>query len=275
MNDIFNLKGKVIIVTGAAGLLGFEYCKAILNANGTPILLDINNSLLKSKMVELKELYPKSVFESYIVDITNESIIKENCKDIISKYGKIDALINNAANNPKIENSDNMNFSRLENFSTDIWNNDLNIGLLGSFLCTKHYGYLISKNPNGGSIINISSDLGIIAPNQNLYKKDGLIDELQPVKPVTYSIIKHGLNGLTKYVSTYWADKNVRCNSICPGGVFNKQSDDFINKISKLIPLQRMANKDEIAGTLIYLLSDASSYVNGAIINIDGGRTAW
>ena len=275
MKDLFTLKDKVIVVSGAAGLLGFEYCKAIINAKGTPILIDIDEKSLKAKVAELKNEFPKCICDSYIVDITNEERLKKNCSEITSKYGKIDGLINNAANNPKIEDNDEINFSRLENFNVNVWQNDLNIGLLGSFLCIKYYGFEISKNPQGGSIINVSSDLGVIAPNQNLYKKDGVSEDLQSVKPVTYSVIKHGINGLTRYVSTYWADKNVRCNSICPGGVFNNQPKDFLNKVSKLIPLGRMAEKEELNGIIIYLLSDASTYVNGSIINIDGGRTAW
>jgi NAD(P)-dependent dehydrogenase (short-subunit alcohol dehydrogenase family) len=275
MKDLFTLKDKVIVVSGAAGLLGFEYCKAIINAKGTPILIDIDEKSLKAKVAELKNEFPKCICDSYIVDITNEERLKKNCSEIMAKYGKIDGLINNAANNPKIEDNDEINFSRLENFNVNVWQNDLNIGLLGSFLCIKYYGFEISKNPQGGSIINVSSDLGVIAPNQNLYKKDGVSEDLQSVKPVTYSVIKHGINGLTRYVSTYWADKNVRCNSICPGGVFNNQPKDFLNKVSKLIPLGRMAEKDELNGIIIYLLSDASSYVNGSIINIDGGRTSW
>ena len=275
MKDLFLLKDKVIVVTGAGGLLGFEYCKAIINAKGIPILIDINENLLKAKVAELKNEFPKSICGSYVVDVTKEEQIIKNCSFIITKYGKIDGLINNAANNPKIEDNGKINFSRLENFNLDVWHNDLNIGLLGSFLCIKHYGFAISNNLQGGSIINVSSDLGIIAPNQNLYKKDGIIDKLQSVKPVTYSVVKHGINGLTKYISTYWADKNVRCNSICPGGVFNNQPEEFLEKVSKLIPLGRMAKKEELNGIIIYLLSDASSYVNGSIINIDGGRTTW
>lgn len=275
MKDLFTLKDKVIVVTGAAGLLGFEYCKAIIQAKGIPILIDIDEISIKNKINELNKVFPNSECKGFVVDITNEELIEKNCSDILNIYGKIDGLINNAANNPKIEDNDLINFSRLENFNVDIWKNDLNIGLLGSFLCVKYYGFAISKNPQGGSIINVSSDLGVIAPNQNLYKKDGIADELQSVKPVTYSVIKHGINGLTKYVSTYWADKNVRCNSICPGGVFNNQPEDFLNKVSKLIPRGRMAEKEEFNGIIIYLLSDASTYVNGSIINLDGGRTAW
>tara|TARA_B100000780_G_C21125095_1_gene456249 strand:- start:3515 stop:4342 length:828 start_codon:yes stop_codon:yes gene_type:complete len=275
MKDIFTLQDKVIIVTGAVGLLGYEYCKAIIHAKGIPILLDIDESLIQNKVQDLKQEYPNCNCDGYVVDITNENLVQKNCAEIIAKYGKIDGLINNAANNPKIEDNDEVNFSRLENFNLDVWQKDLNIGLLGSFICIKHYGFAISKNPQGGSIINVSSDLGIIAPNQNLYKKEDVSEELQSVKPVTYSVIKHGINGLTRYVSTYWADKNVRCNSICPGGVFNNQPEEFLEKVSKLIPLGRMAKKEELNGIIIYLLSDASSYVNGSITNIDGGRTVW
>jgi len=163
----------------------------------------------------------------------------------------------------------------LENFPIDIWNDDVSVGLTGSFLCAKHYGQKISKNINGGSIINISSDLGLIAPDQRLYKIDGVKDSLQNVKPVTYSVIKNGLIGLTRYLATYWVEEGVRCNAMCPGGVENGQSEYFLEKVSNKIPMNRLARPDEYQGTLIWMLSDASSYLNGAIIAVDGGRTSW
>tara|TARA_Y100000739_G_C20389308_1_gene364842 strand:- start:65 stop:691 length:627 start_codon:yes stop_codon:yes gene_type:complete len=208
------------------------------------------------------------------MDISIESGFPKKLEAILDEFKQLDGLINNAANNPKIENSD-QSFSRLESFDLNIWDDDLNVGLKGSFLCIKYFGKEISQNPNGGSIINISSDLGIIAPDQSLYRLENLPDELQPVKPVTYSVVKTGLIGLTRYVSTYWANKGVRCNAICPGGVENNQDPEFINKLSAKIPMNRMAKKDEYSGSIIYLLSDASSYVNGAIVVADGGRTAW
>ena len=152
---------------------------------------------------------------------------------------------------------------------------DLNVSLKGSYLCTKHFGTIITENKHGGSIINISSDLGIIAPNQNIYKKKNIDEKAQFVKPITYSVVKHGIIGLTKYTSTYWAKKSVRCNAICPGGVLNGQDDEFLKKVSELIPLGRMANKEELHGIIIYLLSDVSTYMTGSIISIDGGRTVW
>lgn len=126
-----------------------------------------------------------------------------------------------------------------------------------------------------GVILNISSDLGVIAPNQNLYRIDGETEENQPKKPVTYSVVKWGLIGLTKYLSTYWADKNVRSNAVAFGGVYNNQSEEFLKRVTELIPMGRMASKDEYMSSVIYLISEASSYMTGALVNIDGGRTAW
>ena len=136
-------------------------------------------------------------------------------------------------------------------------------------------GFAISKNIDGGSIVNISSDLGLMAPDQRLYSKDGVDNNNQNVKPITYSVVKTGLIGLTRYLATYWADKNVRCNAMCPGGVENGQPDDFLQEVYSRIPMNRLAKSDEYQGTLLWMLSDASRYLNGAIIPIDGGRTAW
>jgi NAD(P)-dependent dehydrogenase (short-subunit alcohol dehydrogenase family) len=272
--NLFSLKDKIIIVTGASGLLGREHVKAIVNAGGIPILLDLNQSILDEQVAELNNKYNLNI-SGYAVDITDEELVKINCNIIIKKYGKIDGLVNNAANNPKVESSSEVNFSRLENFPVAVWNNDIDVALKGTFLCIKYYGYEISKNINGGSILNISSDLGLIAPDQRLYQVDGLIESLQPVKPITYSVVKTGIIGITRYLSTYWADKNVRCNAICPGGVENNQNHDFVNELIKRIPMQRMARQDEYHGIVVFLLSPASSYINGSIISADGGRTAW
>ena len=153
---------------------------------------------------------------------------------------------------------------------------DLAVGLTGAFLCSKHFGFAISKIPTGGSIINISSDLGVIAPDQKLYQKEGLSDEQQTVKPVSYSIVKTGLLGLTRYLATYWAHKNVRCNALCPGGIKNDQlTDDFLTDMHQRIPMGRMAHVDDYKSAIVFIASDASSYLNGAIISMDGGRSVW
>ena len=174
-----------------------------------------------------------------------------------------------------MEDDSSVFFSGLENLPLSVWNEDVSVGLTGSFLCAKHYGFAISKNLNGGSIVNISSDLGLIAPDQRLYAKEGIDKNLQNVKPVTYSVIKTGLIGLTRYLETYWADENVRCNALCPGGVLNGQPEDFLSEVSLRIPMGRMANVHEFQGALLWMLSDSSSYLNGAIIPVEGGRTVW
>lgn len=271
---LFSLKNKIIVITGACGLLGREHVKAVASAGGIPVVLDLNQSDIDLFVNEINKKYNIGC-SGYSVNITVEKEIMSNVKTVKDKYGKIDGLINNAANNPKLDNNKSVNFSRLENFSVNNWNNDIAVGLTGAFLCSKHYGFEISKNIEGGTILNISSDLGMVGPDQNLYKTQGLDDSLQPVKPVTYSVVKTGIIGLTRYIATYWADKNVRSNAICPGGVENNQNPNFIKELSKRIPLGRMAKKDEYQGIVIFLLSNASSYLNGAIIPADGGRTAW
>lgn len=272
--DMFSIRGNVVIITGATGLLGSQHAEAIAEAGGTPILLDLDANRCDELANELNQKYDVNSI-GFRVDITNEAEIIENLTILRKQFPYLHALINNAANNPKVENSSEKAFSRLENFPLDAWTSDIAVGLTGSFLCSKHYGYEISKNPNGGTILNISSDLGLIAPDQRLYKKEGLPSELQPVKPATYSVVKAGLIGLTRYLATYWADRNVRCNAICPGGVENNQNPDFLREVTSRIPLGRMARRDEYKGLVLFLLSDAASYLNGSIISADGGRTAW
>ena len=273
-NSLFSLSGKNIVVTGSSGLMGYQHVEAIIEAGGTPILIDINKIRVKEQVSYLKKKYKKG-FIGYSVDITDEEQVQKCYKICIKKFHSIHGLINNAANNPKVEDNTSKNFSRVENFSIEIWDKDLAVSLKGSLLCIKYFGTEISKNKTGGTIINISSDLGVIAPDQRLYRKEELKEDAQPVKPITYSVVKAGLIGMTKYVATYWADKNVTCNAICPGGIENGQDAVFLKKIAKLIPLGRLAKKDEYRGLIIFLLSDAASYLNGSVIVADGGRSAW
>ena len=274
LNSLFSLKGKVIVITGAIGLLGKKHAEAIAAYGGNPILLDLSQEAVDEYANLLNKKYGVKS-SGFAVNITDEKQIEENSSLLIERYGKIDGLVNNAANNPKVEDSCDKNFSRLENFPLDIWNEDISVGLTGAFLCSKHYGFKISQNSNGGSIVNISSDLGLMGPDQRLYIKEGLSKELQPVKPITYSIVKTGMIGLTRYLATYWAEQNVRCNAICPGGIENGQPEDFIKEVSSRIPMNRLASSDEYQGTLLWMLSEASSYLNGAIVPVEGGRTAW
>tara|TARA_B100000073_G_scaffold170548_2_gene140987 strand:+ start:138 stop:962 length:825 start_codon:yes stop_codon:yes gene_type:complete len=271
-DNLFSLKEGFYIVTGGLGLLGKMHCEAILEYGGTPVIFDIESKDFNSYKKYLKEI---STIEPIFIktDITNESSIKEAISKLREKDLPIKGLINNAARNPSVSSKGLQKSNRLEEFCIDEWNNDIQVGLTGAFLCTKIIGSYMNQNL-GGNIINISSDLGIIAPNQDLYKDDSLKDEEQFVKPISYSVVKSGLIGLTRYTSTYWPDK-VRCNCLCPGGIYVDQPDDFLEKISELIPMKRMAQKNEYKGSIVFLLSDASSYMTGSIISVDGGRTAW
>lgn len=261
--DLFDLQKKVIIITGGGGLLGLKHAEAIAEANGIPVLFDINPGV-------------KSKYFDVVTDITDKQSVTSGLKIVLQKYHRVDALINNAANNPKVENNGigKKNWSRLENFPIEIWQRDLAVGLTGAFLCSQIIGQYMAKK-GGGVILNISSDLGIVAPDQRIYRKKGLTNSLQPVKPITYSVIKHGIIGLTKYLATYWANQGIRVNAICPGGVYNHQPEEFVRKLTSLIPLGRMANTDEYKAAIVFLISDASSYMTGSTLIIDGGRTCW
>lgn len=271
---LFDLNGKVAIITGGAGFLGPKHGEAIASAGGIAILADIKEGLAKEKAKEINNKYHTKVM-GVKVDVTDIESIKKLLKAVLSKFGRVDILINNAANDPKIKQSDTQKSrTRFEHFSLEIWNKDLAVGLTSAFLCSQIIGTEMAKTGKG-VILNIASDLGVIAPDQRIYRKDNLPDSMQNVKPVSYSVVKTGLIGLTRYLATYWADKGVRVNSISPGGVYNKQSKEFVQKLTNLIPMKRMADIDEYKGAIIFLCSDASSYMTGANLIIDGGRTCW
>lgn len=273
--DNFLLNERIAVITGGAGLLGKKHAEAIIEAGGTAILLDISEKALKAVVEELCNKYNKNAAEGICADITSRNSIEMVKDKLLVKYKHIDILINNAANNPKVEgNAKNMDTIQFENFPIEMWMDDIQVGLTGALICTQVFGSEMAK-VNRGVILNISSDLGIIAPDQRIYRKEGLADEEQSVKPVTYSVIKHGLIGLTKYTATYWASKGVRANALCPAGVFNGQNEEFLAKLENLIPMGRMADKEEYKSTILYLVSDASSYMTGSAVIVDGGRTCW
>lgn len=271
----FRIDSRVVIITGGAGLLGRKHTEAVLDGKGIPVLIDISEDALKATVDSFRSSYGAVSIETYVADITSSLEMENVRKDLLRKYGRIDGLINNAANNPKVEgNAVNMKPIRFENFPIQMWCDDISVGLTGALICSQVFGSEMAKR-GSGVILNISSDLGIIAPDQRIYHRDGLSEDEQPIKPVTYSVIKHGLIGLTKYLATYWADKGVRSNALCPGGIYNGQNDEFLGKLTNLIPMGRMADKDEYKSTVLYLMSDASSYMTGSVLIVDGGRTCW
>jgi NAD(P)-dependent dehydrogenase (short-subunit alcohol dehydrogenase family) len=272
MSSVFDLTGRVAVITGGAGLLGEQHARAIAGAGGIPVLLDVS-PCARVKAQQLAAEFGVPAW-SRITDITQFQDLTLCLQEILERFGRLDILINNAANNPKMESPANVNFTRFEHFPLEQWGADISVGLTGAFLSSQVLGTEMARRGRG-VILNIASDLALIAPDQRLYRKPGLPDHLQPVKPVTYSIVKSALVGLTRYLATYWADRGVRVNAISPGGVYNGQPDDFVARLSNLIPLGRMANVDEYQGAILFLCSDASSYMTGTNLVVDGGRTCW
>ena len=271
-HTLFDLTGRIAIVTGGAGLLGYHHGAILAAAGANVVLLDLAaaNPALRAEQLQLAH---GPVCLGLAADITSETSLHSVRDQILAQFGRIDILINNAANNPKVEDAKpGQQWSRLENFPLQVWNDDIAVGLTGAFLCSRVFGAEMVKQ-NSGVILNVASDLGVIAPDQRLYAKPGLPPEQQPVKPVTYSVVKTGLIGLTRYLSTYWTAHNIRVNAISPGGVFNGQPSDFTDKLHQLIPMGRMARKDEYQGAVLFLCSDASSYMTGQNLIVDGGRT--
>jgi NAD(P)-dependent dehydrogenase (short-subunit alcohol dehydrogenase family) len=273
VQELFDISGRVAIVTGGAGLLGYHHGAILAAAGAHVVLLDLAAANPHKRADQLTKAYGVDCL-GLDADITNEASLVEVRSQIVLKFGRIDILVNNAANNPKVEDGEGQTWSRLENFPLDVWDADIRVGLTGAFLCSRVFGFEMVKRKSG-VIINVASDLGVIAPDQRLYRVDGLPEDKQPVKPVTYSVVKTGLLGLTRYLATYWSNANIRVNAISPGGVLNGQPEGFLNRLEQLIPMGRMANRDEYQGAILFLCSDASSYMTGANLVIDGGRTCW
>ena len=273
LENMFDLTGRVAVITGGTGLLGQQHAEAIASAGGIPVLADIRVDNVDPQSRAWKERFG-DLAGAIRVDITRPESVKALLVEILSRYGRVDILINNAANNPKMEKTSEVEFSRLENFPLNQWEADIAVGLTGAFLCAQIIGNEMAKRKSG-VIVNIASDLAVIAPDQRLYHQPGLPEGQQPVKPISYSVVKTGLVGLTRYLATYWADVGIRVNAISPGGVYNNQPDDFVQRLTNLIPLGRMANMDEYQAAILFLCSDASAYMTGANLVVDGGRSCW
>ncbi len=269
--DKFDLTGRIAVVTGGAGLLGRRHGETVAELGGIPVLLDLDGSAASATASRIGR---RAI--GLACDITDEAAIQAAHDQIRANLGPVNILINNAANNPTMagDQAAAPMASRLENFPLETWQADIDVGLTGAFLCARVFGAAMAE-ASSGVILNIASDLALIGPDQRLYRKDSTPEAQQPVKPVTYSVVKAGVLGLTRYLATYWADQGVRANALVPGGVFDGQDEDFVQRLSQLIPLGRMADNDEYKSAVAFLISDASSYMTGAHLVVDGGRTAW
>jgi len=272
----FDLTGKTALITGAAGLLGMEHAAALLESGAQVVLTDIGESALQSAHTNLAQNFEATKIITKVMDVTSPQRVRTVAEELWADGFRINILVNNAAIDPKVKGEQGvLETSRLENFPLDQWDLQVAVGLTGAFLCSQVFGAAMARDGNGGVILNIASDLSVFSPDQRLYRKEALPDEMQPVKPVTYSVIKAGLIGLTRYLATYWADQGVRCNALSPGGIFNGQGEEFVQRLSSLIPMGRMAFKDEYRAAVQFLCSNASNYMNGQNVVMDGGRSAW
>jgi NAD(P)-dependent dehydrogenase (short-subunit alcohol dehydrogenase family) len=272
----YDLSGRTALVTGAGGLLGRQHTTALIEAGARVVVTDIGLAQCETAIATIREIAPKADLVPLALDVTSQESIQAAAIDLSSRGVDIDILVNNAAIDPKVTSKPGvMHSSRFEAFPVAQWQTEIAVGLTGAMLCAQVFGTPMAQRGRG-VILNIASDLGVIAPDQRIYRQPGVgRDEEQPVKPVTYSVIKHGLIGLTKYLATYWADRGVRVNAISPGGVFNNQDPAFVERLTRLIPMGRMAKVDEYRSAVQFLCSDASSYMTGQNLVMDGGRSVW
>ena len=267
INKMFSLDGKVAIVTGAVGLLGKQHCKVLSDAGANVVVCDIE----KEEVEEFVHNLDNSISE--YMDVTDLKSINTVRDDVLNKFGRIDILVNNAAINDKFEIPElAIEQSKFENYPLEMWNKSFNVNVTGTFLCSKVFGTEMLKK-HKGSIINIASTYGIVAPDQSIYKDDEGVQTFY--KSAAYPATKGAIISFTKYLATYWGSKGIRVNALSPGGVENLQDDFFIKSYSDKTPLGRMALPIDYKGAILFLASDASSYMTGTNLIVDGGWTAW
>lgn len=269
----FDLTGKSVLITGAAGLLGPKHAEAVLEFGASVILTDIAENHLSNVEKELKGAFGNNRVTSCLMDVTS----KKSVQEVFSKIDNVDVLINNAAKDPKVKKGDDSigPETRFELMTEEYWKDGIDAIVNGTFLCSQAFCNKILDKKQKGVIVNISSDLSVIAPDQRIYRDPLKTDELQNVKPITYSAAKWAVVGMTKYLSTYFAQKGIRVNCLSPTGVYNNHPQGFVEKLSNIIPMNRMASIDEYKGAIVFLCSDASSYMTGHNLIIDGGKTVW
>jgi NAD(P)-dependent dehydrogenase (short-subunit alcohol dehydrogenase family) len=259
------LDGRVVVLTGAAGLLGRRYTRALVDAGARVALLDRNAA-------GLRELSSGVGTMAVTVDVADAVAVRDAMASVLRAFGRIDVLVNNAALDPKFDQGarDDQQIA-FDDFPIQAWNEALAVNITGMFLCAQAVAKPMLAQ-GSGVIINVSSMYGLVGPDQRLYEEPG-----SPVayKPVTYSVTKSAVSGLTKYLATYWAGRNIRVNTLTLGGVENQQSAGFLERYAARTPLGRMAHPDEYCGALLFLASDASSYMTGSDLVVDGGWTAW
>lgn len=268
---MFDLTERVAVVTGGAGLLGRQFCHTLAEAGAQVVVVDINQEAAESLAEDINQAGSQAM--SVPGDITRPVSVQGMVKKVLKAYHQLDVLVNSAALDPKFdkEHISEHGANAFESFPLEAWNQALSVNLTGMFLCSQ----AVSKpmlEQGEGVIINICSTYGLVGPDQRIYQREGQPPQF---KPVTYTVTKAGVLGLTKYLATYYAGKNIRVNALSPGGVFNDHDETFVKAYSARTVIGRMAEKTEMNGALLFLASDASSYMTGANLVVDGGWTTW
>lgn len=269
LEKLFNIRGRVAVITGGNGKLGTEYAKTLAQADAKVAIFDIAEKL-NPELAVFSKRHPIRLFK---VDIAKKDEVAKALKIIENLWEAPSILINNAAldSPPGANPNENKSF---ESYSIKSWQSVLDVNLTGMFVCCQVIGGRMA-NKKRGSIINISSTYGVVSPNQNIYRYHKKKHGVPFVKPVSYSVTKSGVLNLTRYLATHWAKKGVRVNTLTPGGVFNNQDTEFLKNYTELVPMGRMADKSDYNAAILFLASDASSYMTGANLVMDGGWTAW
>lgn len=273
--DLFRLDGRVGVITGGAGLLGMKHAEAVAEMGGFPVLLDIHEARLRTGVEHLRERFGPEP-EGFQVDITDARAVCQVTEAILQSKGHIDILINNAAMTVESNSGKAGYFAPFEEYDVGLWEQALRVSLTGAFLCTQVIGKHMRER-RSGVVLNIASDVGVISPDHRIYRPDPK-DNYPGTPfntPLSYAVAKAGLISLTRYLATYWAEYNIRVNALSPAGVYNNHDQRFVEKLTQLIPLGRMASPDEYKGAVIFLVSDASAFLTGFNVVMDGGRTAW
>ena len=275
MKDLFNLKDKIAVITGGSGFLGSEFALTLSNIGAIPIVLDKNKNSLQFLEKKFKKKKLKGFF--LLVDLNDENKVNVAIDLIIKKYRKIDCLINATGFTGQNMLKTNVNFfEKFEKYNFQLWQRSLNGNLSSVFLVTKSVAKHMIKRKKG-SIVNIASDVGIISPDHRIYEPNKKFNYkgVNFNTPISYSVAKSGIISMTRYLATYWAKKGIRVNCISPAGIYNKHNKKFVEQLSHRIPIGRMAKSYELNGAIIYLCSNASSFVTGHNLVVDGGRTIW
>jgi 2-deoxy-D-gluconate 3-dehydrogenase len=269
--DKFKLNNQVAVVTGGAGQLGKEFCKTLAQAGAAVVVADLNEGLAGQVAGELQQAGHRAI--PWKVDVTSPASTRAMAEAAVQAFGRLDILVCSAAMDPKFDPQNQSAQSRnaFEDYPLQAWQQALDVNLTGLFLCAQAAVKPMLAQDHG-VIINICSTYGLVGPDQRIYLRPG---QPQQFKPVFYSVTKAGVLGLTRYLATYYAGKNIRANALTPGGVFNNHDEIFTKNYSARTVMGRMARKDEMSGALLFLASDASTYMTGANLVVDGGWTAW